>query len=72
MSEKTIAELWQELKDTCERTNTRLSGMEYLVKNYYMESLGWDEKKALEYALSLFHNGAIEQIKLLGRDGEEI
>lgn len=72
MAEKTVAELWQELKDTCEKTNTRLSGMEYLVKNYYMKSLGWDEEKALEYAISLFHNGTIQEIKLLGKDDEEI
>ena len=72
MAEKTVAELWQELKDTCEKTNTRLFGMEYLVKNYYMKSLGWDEEKALEYAISLFHNGTIQEIKLLGKDGEEI
>lgn len=41
MINKEIEELWQELKDTCEKTNTRLSSMEYLVKNYYMVALGW-------------------------------
>jgi len=72
MAEKTVTELWQELKESCEKTNTRLSGMEYLVKNYYMETLDWSERQALEYALSLFHNGTIQEIKLLGQDGEEI
>lgn len=72
MTNKTIAQLWQELKDTCEKTNTRLTGMEHLVKEYYMKQLGWDEQKALEYAISLFHNGTIQEIKLLGKDGEEI
>lgn len=72
MTKKTIAQLWQELKDTCKKTNTRLTGMEHLVKEYYMKQLGWDEQKALEYAISLFHNGTIQEIKLLGKDGEEI
>ena len=54
MAEKTVTELWQELKEICEKTNTRLSGMEYLVKNYYMQTLDWSERQALEYAISLF------------------
>ncbi len=72
MAEKTVEKLWQELIETCEKTNTRLSGMEFLVKKYYMETLGWTEQKALEYTLELFHNGTIQEIKLLGQDGEEI
>lgn len=67
---KTKEELWQELYNICDKTNTRKSGMEYLVK-YYI-SLGWSEEKAIEYAIKLFHNGTIQQIKLLNKDGEEI
>lgn len=68
---KTVIELRRELKETCEKTNTRLSGMEFLVR-YYMESLHWDEAAAIEYALGLFRNGTIAEIKLIGKDGKEI
>ena len=68
---KTIEELRTELKETCEKTNTRYSGMEYLIK-YYMESLHLTEKESIEYALKLFHDGTIEQIKFIGKDGKEL
>lgn len=71
MSNKTVEELRTELKDTCEKYETRYSGMEYLVK-HYMKSLKWTEKEALEYALKLFHDGTITQIKLIGKDGNEL
>jgi len=71
MAEKTVEELRAELKEICEKTNTRLSGMEFLV-DYYKKSLGWTEKQAIEYAIGLFHNGTITQIKLIGKDGTEL
>lgn len=71
MAKKTVDELKAELKEICERTNTKLSGMEFLV-DYYIKSLGWGEAQAYEYAIELFHNGTITQIKLIGKDGEEI
>lgn len=71
MSEKTVEELRTELKETCEKHNTRLSGMEFLV-NYYITSFKWTEKEALEYALKLFHNGTITQIKIIGKDEKPI
>jgi hypothetical protein len=71
MAEKTIEELRTELKETCEKYDTRFSGIEYLV-NYYITSLKWTEKEALEYSLKLFHNGTITQIKLIGKDGNEL
>ena len=71
MSNKTVEELRTELKDTCEKYETRYSEMEYLV-NHYIKSLKWTEKEALEYALKLFHDGTITQIKLIGKDGNEI
>ena len=45
--------------------------MDYLV-NYYVNSLGWSEEEAIQYAIGLFHNGTIQQIKLIGKDGEEL
>jgi hypothetical protein len=71
MAEKTVDELRVELKAACEKYDTRYSGMEYLV-NYYINSLKWTEKEALEYALRLFHDGTISQIKLIGKNGKEL
>lgn len=71
MAKEKIAELRKELEKTCQETNTRLSGMEFLV-NYYIKDLGWSEEKALQYAIDLFQNGTIIQIKLIGKDGEEL
>jgi hypothetical protein len=71
MANKTVERLRTELKETCEKHNTRLSGMEYLV-NYYIKSLNWTEKEALQYAVDLFKNGTIEQIKFIGNDGKPI
>jgi len=69
MAVKTLKELKTELKEMCEKTNTRYSGIEYLI-NYYMESLCWTEFEAINYAIGLFKNGTIEQIKVIGKDGE--
>lgn len=68
---KNVEELRQKLREICKETNTRLSGMEHLV-NYYVNSLNWTEEQAIEYAIGLFHNGTIREIKLLGKDGEEL
>lgn len=62
--------LRNELYKLCDETKTSRSGIDYLV-NYYINSLGWSEQKALEYAISLFKNETIEQIKVFGKDGEE-
>lgn len=53
------------LLETCKRTKTSVEGMEKLVE-YYIRSLGWSEKKANEYALTLFEDGTIEKIKVIG------
>lgn len=71
MTKKTVEELRTELKETCEKHNTRFSGMEYLV-NYYINSLKWTEKEALQYVIDLFKNGTIEQIKIIDKDGKLI
>lgn len=71
MEKKTLEQLRTQLKETCERTETRYSGMEFLV-NYYIKQLGWTEEQAIEYALGLFKDGTITAIKLLNKDGEEI
>lgn len=69
--ENKISEARKKLYDICEKTQTSKDGMNKLVE-YYIHSLGWSEDKACDYALGLFKNGTIEQIKLFGQDGKEI
>ena len=66
-----VEELRKELYEHCDKTETSRKGIDYLV-NYYISSLGWTEEAALIYAIGLFHNDTIRQIKLFGKDGEEI
>lgn len=66
-----MSESRKKLYDMCDKTNTRRSGIDYLV-SYYIESLHWSEDEACDYALSLFKNGTIQNIKLFGKDGEEL
>ena len=63
--------LWQKLNKTCDETKTSGSGIKYLVE-YYINSLGWGEDEALNYAIDLFENGTISQIKIIGKEGQEI
>lgn len=62
--------LWQSLYKLCDETKTRRTGVEYLIK--YYQSLGWTEEKAIQYAIDLFQNGTVRQIKLLNEEGKEI
>lgn len=65
--EKKIDELRRELYEYCDKTETSRNGIECLVK-YCIHSLGWTEEAALIYAIGLFHNDIIRQIKLFGED----
>lgn len=66
-----MSEFRKKLYEMCDKTNTRKSGIDFLV-NYYIESLHWSEDEACKYALSLFKNGIIQNIKLIGKDGQEL
>lgn len=68
---KELQDLKNELADECLKSGTSIKGIEYLV-NYYMESLDWSEQESLKYAIGLFQNGTIEQIRMLGKNGEEL
>lgn len=61
----------KELYEMCERTKTSKEGTDKLVE-YYIKSLGWTEDEACEYAMKLFKNGTIDEIKFIGKDGKEI
>ena len=66
-----MIEVRKQLYEMCDKTNTSRTGMDHLV-NYCIKSLGWSEEEACKYALSLFHDGTITQIKLIGKDGKEL
>lgn len=66
-----VKELRKQLKEICVETDTRLAGILLLIK-YYRKEYRWSEEKAIEYAIGLFHNGTIRQIKLLNSKGEEL
>ena len=66
-----MIEARKQLYEMCDKTSTSRTGMDHLV-NYYIKSLGWNEEEAFKYALSLFHDGTITQIKLIGKDGKEL
>ena len=61
----------EDLKEICEQTNTSFSGIEKLIE-YYEKSLHWSKDEAIAYAIELFNNGTIDQIKVLGQDEKEI
>ena len=50
------------------KNKTSKAGIDYLV-NYYITSLGWSEDEALRYAIRLFEDGVIDEIKII--NGEE-
>ena len=58
------------LKKWCEKTHTDVSGITFLIDEYYVKTLGWSVEKAEAYAIELFENGTIEQIKLLAKKDE--
>lgn len=66
-----MSEKRKKLYEMCEKTQTSKTGMEKLVE-YYISSLGWSEEEACNYALGLFKDGTITQIKLIGKDGKEL
>ena len=57
----------EDLKEICKQTNTSFSGIKKLIE-YYEKSLHWSKDEAIAYAISLFNNGTIDQIKVLGQD----
>ena len=61
-------ELKVRLYKLVEKTKTSKAGIDYLV-NYYINSLGWSEDEALRYAIRLFEDGVIDEIKII--NGEE-
>ena len=60
-----------ELYKKCIETNTRISGIDFLI-NYYREGFRWTEKECCNHIINLFKNGTIDEIKVLGKDEKEI
>ena len=65
----TIEELNNQLNAICQSTDTNRSGLDVLI-SYYQKSLDWTEEASLRYAIELFKNGTIDQIKVFGKDEE--
>lgn len=65
------SDLKAELDRICDETKTSRKGIRCLV-DYYIDSLGWSENKAVEYIIGLFKDGTIEKIKVIGENGKEI
>ncbi|HHV14396.1 MAG TPA: hypothetical protein GXX66_01970 [Acholeplasmataceae bacterium] len=57
-------ELKAKLYKLVDDTNTSRKGIDYLV-NYYIHSLGWSEDEAIKYAIKLFEDGVIDEIKVI-------
>lgn len=66
-----LKELKAKLDRICEDTNTSKKGIRCLV-DYYIISLGWTEEQAVQYAITLFENGTIDTIKVIGKDNKNI
>ena len=58
-------ELRTKLEQLCKEHKTSIDGINLLV-NYYVSSLHWSEAKAIEYCITLFDNGTIDEIKVIG------
>ena len=57
--------LKEKLLKLCKKHNTSIEEINLLI-NYYINSLGWDETKAIKYTITLFENGTIDEIKIIG------
>lgn len=66
-----MKDLKQQLLKLCEKHKTSTEGINCLIK-YYINSLGWTEDEAIRYAIKLFDNGTIDEIKIIGgTDGKD-
>lgn len=71
MAMTSLEELKQELHEWCVKTGTKESGIEFLIR-YFVEVQHWSEAEAYEHLIALFKNGTIDQIKVFGKDNEEL
>ena len=61
--ETNMETLHEKLMKLCEKHNTNKDGINYLLA-YYQRSLKWNEEEAIKYAIGLFENGTIDEIKI--------
>ena len=55
-----------ELEKLCKEKNVNIKGIEILLE-YYQKNFQWSEEEAEEYAISLFKDGTIDDIIVLGK-----
>ena len=63
---KSIEELRIDLENLIISKGQTMENYEKLLY-YYQSSLGWSEKKAIEYIIELFDKGVIDKIIVLGK-----
>lgn len=64
-----VEKLKEQLLKLIESKGQSMKNYESLLK-YYQSQLGWSEEKALEYVISLFDNGTMDEIIALGKGDE--
>lgn len=63
-----LKDLELKLNELIKKTETSSKGIDLLI-DYYIKSLGWSRKQAIEYAIELFGNGTIDAIKVINGKG---
>lgn len=63
-----LKDLDLKLNEFIKKTETSSKGIDLLI-DYYIKSLGWSRKQAIEYAIELFDNGTIDAIKVINGKG---
>ena len=61
-----VEELRKQLIILIESSGQTIKNYESLLK-YYQTQLGWSEEQALKYVISMFDNGAMDEIIALGK-----
>lgn len=63
-----LKDLELKLNELIKKTETSSKGIHLLI-DYYIKSLGWSRKQAVEYAIELFDNETIDAIKVINGKG---
>lgn len=63
-----LKDLELKLNELIKKTETSSKSID-LLTDYYIKSLGWSRKQAVEYAIELFEDGTIDAIKVINGKG---
>lgn len=62
--------LQRKVYDLCKEHKTDTTGIDFLIK-YYIDQLKWTPRQAYNYAIGLFNNGTIDEIKVIAGDNND-